>query len=406
MPHGIGPLTIKGAAMSVFGLTTVHLCPPVSVEIGPMIPELKLKIEGGLACIELYEYERKVVKLEVKNLTTEAAVTSFTLTCPDADITLPPDSLTSVTQMDASRPYTEIQVAFTALPGMKQISFVCQYSGLNPTCLITISESATLAVKPGLEVKAISIRPLFGYEWFPDLKRWDPSLGVSRSLFPFSEEDDGLTDHNYCQVIMALRNSSQEVMSVEATLSNPSHVVAQVISLRPEQEQSITMALEKSTEDRAQALVDKRLRVGWRAGERKGGIGPLRVNPIEAEHVQPPVVRFKYECGPVILQEFCRLTVTATSQVRLKGHFIYLYRFKETQSGRIALKPEQLVLSGSLSTPFPEEGTEGTLSVKFCAVEEGNYGFVAACGTRKRVAYWASDAFRIQPRRPAFILPS
>lgn len=404
MPHGVGPLTLKGAAMSVFGLTTVHLCHPVSVEIGQMIPELKLKIEGGLQCIELYEYERKGVKIEVKNLTTEAAVTSFTLTCPDADITFPPDSLRSVLQMDASRPYTELQAAFTALPGMKRITFICQYSGLNPACLITISESLTLAVKPGLEVKAISLRPLFGYEWFPDLKRWDPSLSLSRSLFPLSEEDDGLTDHSYCQVILAVRNSTQEIMTVEASLSNPSHVVAQVIVLRPEQEQSLTMALEKS-EENAQRLVDKRLQIAWRSSERKGGIGVLKINPLEAEHVQPPVVKFRYDCGPVLLQEFCRLTVTVTSQTRLKGHFIYLYRFKEMHTGRISLKPDQLVLSGSLSVPFPEDGTEGSLSVKFCAVEEGNFGFVAACGTRKRVAFWASEAFRIQPRRPSFILP-
>jgi len=405
MPHGVGPLVLKGAAMSVFGLTTVHLCPPVSVEIGQMIPELKVKIEGGLQCVELYEYERKVVKIEVKNLTTEAAVTSFTLTCPDADITLPPDSLPSVLQMDASRPYTELQAAFTAMPGMKRITFICQYSGLNPACLITISESITLAVKPGLEVKAISLRPLFGYEWFPDLKRWDPSLGLSRSLFPLSEEDDGLTDHNYCQVILDVRNSTQEILTVEATLSNPSHIVAQVISLRPEQEQSVTMALEKSDEGNAQRLVEKRLQVVWRSLDRKGGIGPLKINPIEAEHVRPPVVRFRYDCGPVTLQEFCKLTVTATSRLRLKGHFIYLYRFKEMHNGRISLKPEQLVLSGSLSIPFPEEGNEGSLSVRFCAVEEGSFGFVAACGTRKRVVFWASEAFRVQPKRPSFILP-
>ena len=369
-----------------------------------MIPELKIKIDCETQCIELYEYEHKSLRMEVKNLTNEAKVTSFSLTCADAEVVLPEDMVEKVVGMDCERSVTYIVIEFVALPGMKKLHFVCQYSGQDPTCLITVTESVTLSVKPGLEVQSISLKPRFNYDYFSDLKRWDPSLGTSRGLFPLSEEDDGVTDSEYCQLIVVMNNSMSETVTVEATLSNPSHVVAQVVGMREGQEQRVVMEMEKG-EESAQEVVEKRLRVTWKAGDRRGGIGPIRINPLEGIHIQPPSVHFHYECGPVLLHEFCKFTVKVTTQVRLKSHYIYLYRYKEVRNGRINLKPEQLVLSGSLSAPFPEDGWEGELSVKFCAVEEGDYGFIAACGPIKRIAYWASECYRIQPRRLPFRLP-
>ena len=342
----------------------------------------------------MYEFEQRTVGVEVKNLTNEANVTSFSMTCPDADVSIDQGSLASVTQLTPTKLSTDVNVSLLALPGMKRLSFLFQYTGINPTCQISISESITLAVKAALEIRVISLKPLFKYDWFLDLRRWDPSLGQSCGLFSQAEEDDGVTDSKYCVLSVAMKNCVSDTMHVEARLSNPGHVHEQTVEIRPETECVMTMLVEKVEEGNAQQVIDDRVKISWRSGDRTGSIGPLYISPEEAIHIRPSPVRFQYDCTPVSLHCFSRLTITAVSQLPLKGHFLYLYRYKEYR-GRISLKPEQMILSGSLVVPFPEETCSAMLSAKFCLLEEGQYGFVAACGTRKRVVYWASEAFRV-----------